>query len=925
MKLVQLSIQGFGKLESLKIDFSPQLNLVWGPNEAGKSTLQQALLVALYGFYQGNRASTLEKQEHLRFKPWGHANYALQLTYMLQNGQQFQVLRNFADDDVPTKILDALTGKDLTKQFKIRRHGNISFAYEHTGLSREIFESTVFVRQAEVKSLQNKSGLVNEIVSLLDSGTTRASAEEVIAFLEEQIARVGSDRARIKRLPLAQERLKKIQAEHDALLRARESLREAVLQKQEMERTLQKDRTKLLQYQYLILDKKILELDQNLHRSEDIRAKMKSLQKKMAELKGAEPISDALREGIVRKFQTLENQKEQIEEIREKIAQQQTVVEGLREALSEYAAMEKLAGFLSYDEFAALQARWEVANRAFGNARQEYEAEVKRLASQNLNVERLQQIYQLSSEESRKLRQQEEDLERLERDIRNLEWEQKELAKKAPFTKTIRWGLSGLGFVSILGVFLSLVLDISLWGAVVGGVLAVAAAVGFFIYSQKQKRHLKNLDELTSNLNDLIAQKNEIESVYRSQLNALGVENFRDLLEKRLQFESLSRKTEARQRAREELDSVEFQLLKYLGSIGVQSLSEEELRTIGGQFKSYFGLKEQSDREKRLLDEARRDLVRVQDRLELTNESLLERLQEAGIHEKDLEKALRQFKELLEKRKEKDRLQREAEKLQSELDGLFAGKSEAELQQQRQEWQQKRDALVAHHPELKGLSSGWSSQKLVREYETLDQRRQEIEKQIERLEATVQTVLTSHRPQAEIEEELAQAHREVKQLLNVRHALEKARNTLREVMESYHRDLAPMLNQSVGEGICAVTGERYRDVRIDPETFTVNLVVPETGDVQPSEKLSLGTQEQIYLLLRVAIARVLSENAEPLPLILDDPFVHFDHQRLQNMLGFLNKLSEKNQVILFTKDESVAVWFEKHVEAGRRMMLEINV
>ena len=925
MKLLQLAVQGFGKLESLKIDFSPQLNLVWGPNEAGKSTLQQAILAALYGFYRGNRASTLEKQEHLRFKPWAHANYALQLTYALENGRQFQILRNFADEDVPTKVLDALTGKDLTRKFKIRRHGNISFAREHTGLSREIFESTVFVRQAEVKSLQNKSGLVNEIVSLLDSGTARASAEEVIAFLEEQIARVGSDRARIRRLPLAQERLKKIQEEREALLRARESLREAVLQKQELERTLQKDQTKLLQYQYLILKKKIFELDQNLKRSEDIRAKRNSLQTKMAELKSSEPISDALREGIVRKFQTLENQNEQIEEIRQKIAQQQTVVEGLREALSEYAAMEKLAGFLSYDEFAALQARWEVANRAFGNAAKEYEEEVKRLASENLDVERLQQIYQLSPKESQNLRQQEEDLERLARDIQNLEWEQKERVKKAPLTKTIRWGLFGIGLAGALLAIMPLLVHFSLWGIVAGSVLLVAVAAGFFIYSQKQKRHQKDLDGLTSDLNDLIDQKNEIESVHKSQLNSLGVQNFRDLLEKRLQFESLSRKTDARKRAREELDSVEFQLLKYLGSIGVQSLSEKELRRIGGQFKSYFGLKEQFDREKRLLDETRKDLVRTQDRLELTHESLVERLQEAGIDEKNMEKALQKFKELLEKRKEKDRLQREMEKLQSELDGLFSGKSEAELQQQRQEWQQKRDTLVAHHPELKGISSNWSSQRLLREYETLDEKRQEIEKQIERLEATVQTVLTSHRPQAEIEEELAQADREVRQLLNVRHALEKARSTLRDVMESYHRDLAPLLNQHVGEGIRAVTGDRYREVRIDPETFSVNLTVPETGDIQPSEKLSLGTQEQIYLLLRVAIARVLSENAEPLPLILDDPFVHFDHQRLENMLEFLDKLSHKNQVILFTKDESVAAWFENHVEAGRRMMLEMSV
>jgi uncharacterized protein YhaN len=254
---------------------------------------------------------------------------------------------------------------------------------------------------------------------------------------------------------------------------------------------------------------------------------------------------------------------------------------------------------------------------------------------------------------------------------------------------------------------------------------------------------------------------------------------------------------------------------------------------------------------------------------------------------------------------------------------LFSGKSEAELRQQQEELRRKRDALLGNHPELKGLTSGWSAQKLLTEYEQLDERRQEIEKQVERLETQIQVVLTTHRPQAEIEEELAQAEAEVRQLLRFRQSLEKARDTLRDVMKTYHRNLAPVLNREVSTGIAQVTGGRYREVHIDPQKFSVNLAVPETGEVQSSDRVSLGTQEQLYLLLRLAIVRLLSENEEPLPLLLDDPFVHFDQKRLENVLSLLKELSKETQVVIFTKEETILKWTQQHISEKERTIFEM--
>jgi len=49
MYLRRIALERFGALDRQEYSFRPGLNLVKGPNEAGKSTLQTAILCALFG------------------------------------------------------------------------------------------------------------------------------------------------------------------------------------------------------------------------------------------------------------------------------------------------------------------------------------------------------------------------------------------------------------------------------------------------------------------------------------------------------------------------------------------------------------------------------------------------------------------------------------------------------------------------------------------------------------------------------------------------------------------------------------------------------------------------------------------------------------------------------------------------------------
>lgn len=122
-----------------------------------------------------------------------------------------------------------------------------------------------------------------------------------------------------------------------------------------------------------------------------------------------------------------------------------------------------------------------------------------------------------------------------------------------------------------------------------------------------------------------------------------------------------------------------------------------------------------------------------------------------------------------------------------------------------------------------------------------------------------------------------------------------------------HRDLAPVLASSLTEWLPQVTTGRYQRAVVDPATLAVRVAGPD-GIWREADRLSCGTAEQIYLLLRVALTRHLTHPDEVAPLLLDEVTVQSDVPRTREILTMLHALAAERQVILFAQDEEVARW-----------------
>lgn len=86
------------------------------------------------------------------------------------------------------------------------------------------------------------------------------------------------------------------------------------------------------------------------------------------------------------------------------------------------------------------------------------------------------------------------------------------------------------------------------------------------------------------------------------------------------------------------------------------------------------------------------------------------------------------------------------------------------------------------------------------------------------------------------------------------------------------------------------------------EDLTPGELVRGTGsnDTAAFSQLSYGAQEQMALISRLAYADLLKEAGKPTLIILDDALVHSDAQRLDHMQRILYDAAQRHQVLLFT-------------------------
>ncbi len=127
--------------------------------------------------------------------------------------------------------------------------------------------------------------------------------------------------------------------------------------------------------------------------------------------------------------------------------------------------------------------------------------------------------------------------------------------------------------------------------------------------------------------------------------------------------------------------------------------------------------------------------------------------------------------------------------------------------------------------------------------------------------------------------------------------LRKAVDLLANAVESFSGSHLVRLNEEVSRLFGKLTGGRHPEVRLDDNMAPIVLV--DGRRWQPIEHFSRGTVDALYLALRIALAKVRGDGRS-LPLVLDDPFVHFDQRRMATALNLVDLAATDGQLILLS-------------------------
>lgn len=204
MKINKIKINSYGKLKNKEINLENNLNIIYGENESGKTTVLKFILNIFYGASRNKKGRDVSDFE--KYKPWDSEEFSGKLTYELDDKNKYEIYREFNKKN--PKIFNE-KGEDISKEFNIDKNKGSEFFFEQTQISEEMFLATSIAMQQEVKIEKGSQNiLIQKISNLVETGEDNISYKKAVEKLNKiQLDKVGTDRSREKPINIIQKNI----------------------------------------------------------------------------------------------------------------------------------------------------------------------------------------------------------------------------------------------------------------------------------------------------------------------------------------------------------------------------------------------------------------------------------------------------------------------------------------------------------------------------------------------------------------------------------------------------------------------------------------------------------------------------------------------------------------------------------------------
>ena len=197
MLIKDIQINNFGKLKNRTIELKNGINIIYGENESGKTTLLKFITSMFYGVSKNKNGKRIS--DHEKYTPWEEGEFSGKIKYKLDNDEEYEVYRNFNKKN--PQILDSL-GNDVSKNYTIDKTYGNKFFFEQTKVDEELFNMAMVVMQQEVKLDEKKQNtLIQKASNIMLTGEDDVSYKKIMTKLnKKQTDEIGTEKSPTKPL-----------------------------------------------------------------------------------------------------------------------------------------------------------------------------------------------------------------------------------------------------------------------------------------------------------------------------------------------------------------------------------------------------------------------------------------------------------------------------------------------------------------------------------------------------------------------------------------------------------------------------------------------------------------------------------------------------------------------------------------------------
>ena len=179
--LGKLKLNYFGRFQNREIELKPGINLIYGENEAGKSTIHTFIKGMLFGIERMRGRGAASKEDlYTRYLPWDYPGAFGGSMDLMIGDKEYRLQRSFHANDKSFNVLELATGREVKL-----KEGLISELIP--GLSESAFKNTVSIEQLKARTDSELALQVrNYIANLSIAKSKEVNVAKAVSYLTEQ-------------------------------------------------------------------------------------------------------------------------------------------------------------------------------------------------------------------------------------------------------------------------------------------------------------------------------------------------------------------------------------------------------------------------------------------------------------------------------------------------------------------------------------------------------------------------------------------------------------------------------------------------------------------------------------------------------------------------------------------------------------------